>query len=197
MNPMEWDPTCDICDTSSSAYIHPTWSIKSSTSLAASHGCAAAKCEGKVMGDILKQFIDQVIFNAPATIIKWKDGTKTVVKCRQGDTYDKEVGFMMRIMKYLCGNQSNATKRFIAEYCGETEKTDSINSADNDDMDYEQEERRLTRDCQIKCEACRISRYNNSRRLLCPDFKAQYPNKYKQIICQWVKDCPANKEGTD
>lgn len=34
--------------------------------------------------------IKKVIFNDPATIILWKDGTKTVVKCQEGDTYDKE-----------------------------------------------------------------------------------------------------------
>ena len=37
--------------------------------------------------------IKKVIYNNPATIICWEDGTKTVVKCSEGDTYDtvKEV----------------------------------------------------------------------------------------------------------
>lgn len=48
--------------------------------------------------------IDDVIFNGPATIIKWDDGTKTVVKCQKGEEFDKEKGFAMAILKKLCGN---------------------------------------------------------------------------------------------
>lgn len=33
-----------------------------------------------------------VIFNGPATIVFWNDGTKTVVKCSDGDEYDPESG---------------------------------------------------------------------------------------------------------
>ena len=50
--------------------------------------------------------IDKVYFNNPATIIKWKDGTKTVVKCQKGDTYDAEKGFAMALIKGLFYNSS-------------------------------------------------------------------------------------------
>lgn len=150
-----------------------------------------------ILGRVLKQEIDKVIFNDPATIIKWKDGTKTVVKCRQGDIYNREVGFMMCIMKYLCGNQSNATKKFIAKYCGESEKDDSINNTDNDEIDYEQEERRLTRNCHISCADCRLNSHRNGTGLLCRRFYTTHPDEYKKIIRKWAKDCPAKKEGTD
>ena len=33
--------------------------------------------------------IKRVVFNDPATIVFWKDGTKTVVKCSKGDTFSK------------------------------------------------------------------------------------------------------------
>lgn len=33
-----------------------------------------------------------VIFRAPATIVFWDDGDKTVVKCQPGDTYCAETG---------------------------------------------------------------------------------------------------------
>ena len=33
--------------------------------------------------------IKKVIFNDPATIVLWDDGTKTVVKCSEGDTYSE------------------------------------------------------------------------------------------------------------
>jgi len=48
--------------------------------------------------------IDKVIFNDPATIIFWKDGTKTVVKCHDRDCFDKEKGFAMACLKKVLGN---------------------------------------------------------------------------------------------
>lgn len=45
--------------------------------------------------------IDRVIFNEPATIILWKDGTKTVVKTQDGEPFDEEKGFLMAVAKYL------------------------------------------------------------------------------------------------
>lgn len=36
--------------------------------------------------------IDRVIFNPPATIVLWDDGTKTVVKCSEDDEWDEEKG---------------------------------------------------------------------------------------------------------
>lgn len=49
--------------------------------------------------------IKQVIFNDPATIILWTDGTKTVVKCCDGDEYDAETGFYAAYLKKLLGTK--------------------------------------------------------------------------------------------
>lgn len=66
--------------------------------------------------------IKKVIFNYPATIVLWGDGTKTVVKCNevhplvaifkavQGkpyDPYDPEKGLAMAISKKALGNKGN------------------------------------------------------------------------------------------
>lgn len=51
--------------------------------------------------------IKKVIFNKPATIILWEDGTKTVVKCQPGDKYDKEKGFAFALMKKIYGSGFN------------------------------------------------------------------------------------------
>ena len=48
--------------------------------------------------------IKDIIINDPATIILWKDGTKTVVKCQKDDTFDPETGIAMAILKKLYGN---------------------------------------------------------------------------------------------
>lgn len=45
--------------------------------------------------------IEKVIFNEPATIVFWKDGTKTIVKCSPNDEYDREKGLLMCIAKKL------------------------------------------------------------------------------------------------
>jgi hypothetical protein len=50
--------------------------------------------------------IDRVIFNDPATIILWKDGSKTVVKRSDDDIWDPEKGFCMAIIKKLYGHTS-------------------------------------------------------------------------------------------
>lgn len=48
--------------------------------------------------------ITKVIFNNPATIVFWRDDTKTVVKCNPGDVFDPEKGLAMACTKKLFGN---------------------------------------------------------------------------------------------
>lgn len=55
--------------------------------------------------------IDRVIYNDPATIIIWKDGSKTVVKCMEGDEFDPEKGFAMCYLKKVLGKDYGATMR--------------------------------------------------------------------------------------
>lgn len=47
----------------------------------------------------------KVIFNDPATIVYWSDGSKTVVKCGNDDVYDREKGFAMCVLKRLYGDK--------------------------------------------------------------------------------------------
>ena len=63
--------------------------------------------------------VERVIFNHPATIIFWKDGSKTVVKCQQGDIYDKEKGFVMAYLKKLLGNKNEFNKEINKWVYGE------------------------------------------------------------------------------
>ena len=58
--------------------------------------------------------IKNVIFNDPATIVFWSDGSKTVVKCQDDDWYDPEKGLAMAISKKALGNKGN--------YCNEIKK---------------------------------------------------------------------------
>lgn len=58
--------------------------------------------------------IKDVIINGPATIIKWKDGTKTVVKCQDEDkeAYSPEAGIAIAVMKKVFGNKGNYNNIF-------------------------------------------------------------------------------------
>lgn len=65
--------------------------------------------------------IKNVIFNDPATIIFWKDGSKTVVKCGPDEKYDPEKGMAMAIAKRVYGtsetggNYYNIFKEWLPE----------------------------------------------------------------------------------
>ena len=62
--------------------------------------------------------IKKVIFNDPTTIVLWGDGTKTVVKCQEGDVFDKELGLAMAICKKHFGNKgryNNEFKKWVYE----------------------------------------------------------------------------------
>ena len=68
--------------------------------------------------------IKNVKFNGPATIVFWADGTKTVVKCQDGDDYSKEVGLAMCIVKKAFGNTSKYNdifKKWCPSYNAETD----------------------------------------------------------------------------
>ena len=68
--------------------------------------------------------IKKIIFNNPATIVFWEDGTKTVVKCdepcitcqapddKRNTRFDPEKGLAMAIAKKALGNQGNYYNEF-------------------------------------------------------------------------------------
>lgn len=49
--------------------------------------------------------IKDVIHNPPATIVFWCDGSKTVVKCQNGEEYDPEKGLTMAFFKRMHDNK--------------------------------------------------------------------------------------------
>ena len=69
--------------------------------------------------DMKAMSIDRVIFNDPATIVIWKDGTKTVVKTAPGETYSEWAGMALCICKKLYGDRFH---KIFKEYCPEEDK---------------------------------------------------------------------------
>lgn len=59
--------------------------------------------------------ISRVIFNDPATIILWSDGTKTIAKTHGDDAFDPEKGFAVACAKKLLGG-GNAFKMEFAKW---------------------------------------------------------------------------------
>lgn len=64
--------------------------------------------------------IDKVLFNPPATIVFWLDGTKTVVKCKEGEEFSEWAGIALCLAKKLYG--PNFHKIFKA-HCSDPEKS--------------------------------------------------------------------------
>ena len=60
----------------------------------------------------LLHLVDHVIINPPATIVFWKDGTKTVVTCKEEDQFDEEKGLAMAITKKVLGNKFSYSDKF-------------------------------------------------------------------------------------
>lgn len=54
--------------------------------------------------------VKKVVFNPPATIIIWNDGSKSVVKAQNGEPFDHEKGFVMAYLKKLLGNDNTFNK---------------------------------------------------------------------------------------
>ena len=61
----------------------------------------------QLLNDCANIVIEKVIFNNPATIVFWTDGTKTVVKCSENDIYDPEKGFAMAVAKKFLGTNKS------------------------------------------------------------------------------------------
>jgi len=61
--------------------------------------------------------IKKVIYNPPATIVLWTDGTKTVAKCEDVDFYDKEKGFLICVIKKVCKfKNSQHFRKFLEKW---------------------------------------------------------------------------------
>ena len=70
--------------------------------------------------DDIASIIDKVIFNPPATIVFWLDGTKTVVKCKEGEEFSDWAGIALNLAKKLYGPNFH---KIFKRHCSDPEKT--------------------------------------------------------------------------
>lgn len=64
-----------------------------------------ACCDGRPVCPEKEVRPEKVIFNDPATIVLWSDGTKTVTKCGKGDEYDPLFGVMACVVRKIGRNR--------------------------------------------------------------------------------------------
>lgn len=87
--------------------------------------------------------IDKVIFNPPATIVFWLDGTKTVVKCKEGEEFSEWAGIALCLAKKLYGPNFH---KIFKTHCSDPEKTvndmtdEEITEAAYDEVSHSAEE---------------------------------------------------------
>lgn len=65
--------------------------------------------------------IKNAYFNDPVTIVMWEDGTKTMVRCQDGDEYCAETGLALCIAKKALGNMpnfNNVFRKWVPETTG-------------------------------------------------------------------------------
>ena len=84
----------------------------------------------------LRTNIKKVIFNNPATIVFWSDGSKTVVKAHL-DNYDPEKGLAMAIAKKSLGNEGNYYNVF-KKWLPKDDETIETDRTSLDELFYDQ-----------------------------------------------------------
>jgi len=51
--------------------------------------------------------VDYILYNPPATVVFWKDGTKTVSKVGKMDNFEEDFGFLACLAKKVYGHRSS------------------------------------------------------------------------------------------
>lgn len=57
----------------------------------------------------------KVVYNDPATVVFWGDGTKTVVKAHDGDRYDERFGLLMALLRKARDNKRYDQYEFLVK----------------------------------------------------------------------------------
>jgi hypothetical protein len=70
--------------------------------------------------------VKKVIYSVPCTIVIWKDGDKTIVRCQEGDSYSKEVGLLMCLAKRVWGKNASGSNfnDYISKVISEKEENE-------------------------------------------------------------------------
>ena len=115
-------PTKSPFDISFVPYNSPSIEIKADLSKDAWAGMLFSRPKNRDTESITVPAVKRIVYNDPATIVFWQDGTKTVVKCMDGEPFEKYAGFCAALAKKVFGSTSKAKKVSGAKKKGEVEE---------------------------------------------------------------------------
>lgn len=100
--------------------------------------CGGNGCKSDRIGRLnILDDIDQIIFNDPATIVTFKDGSKVCVKACEKDPFNKETGLIYAIVKRLYANDIDDNGYLKSKGLGE-----KINKLIAGSLDQKEQERK-------------------------------------------------------
>ena len=114
--------------------------------------CGGKKGQPRVRFDDILDDVQQVIFNDPATIVTFSDGSKVCVKACAKDTFNKETGLIYALVKRLYANDVEEKTGYLRS-SGLGEKISRILKNATDQKEAERERRRKQK--QAKKEAAK------------------------------------------
>lgn len=136
-------------DTDKTAGMYPSTSDRT-CSCGGSYGCSCKTKPDMKFKDILND-VKSVIFNDPATIVTFSDGSKVCVKACSKDTFNKETGLIYAIIKRLYANEIEKSTGYLRS-SGLGEKITKIVNNAVDQKERERERRRKQKEKQAKKE---------------------------------------------
>ena len=71
-------------------------------------------------------YIEKVIYNKPAVIVIWSDGTKTRSTCDKEDIWNPELGLMLDVMKKVMGQ--DFTAKLYRDWAVQIDSSDIVNN---------------------------------------------------------------------
>lgn len=71
-------------------------------------------------------YIEKVIYNKPAVIVVWSDGTKTRSTCDKEDIWNPELGLMLCVMKKVMGQ--DFTSKLYRDWAIQIDSSDIVNN---------------------------------------------------------------------
>lgn len=84
------------------------------------------KAREELERSIKKYTPKRIVYNNPATIVFWNDGTKTVVKCSETEIFSEYYGFLACLAKKIYGTNSGINRiiRNFADFPKKEEKSE-------------------------------------------------------------------------
>lgn len=96
---------------------------------------ALLKIYGRTEMKTVEDAIKKVIFNGDRTIIFWTNGTKTIVKCSDGDEFDYYSGFCAALAKKIFGSTTKARRFMESKMVDQHSKEEQSFNSRQDDLD--------------------------------------------------------------